>query len=314
MADQPFNLAQPEPAPDHPSHDGQPAAGPVPVGPSAAGPAPSGAAPARRAAGATEPAPAHDAQHGDEQIQLGDRPDLEAIERFRAHSARQVQPAAGVAGSGAGQPEGTRAGGAAPAGAGPGGEVAAGPFIAGAWPQPVVLAVVVGAVAVLAMVFAGLSAVPGSGFLLTVGRIGATVFGIAVYTSVGVAALACTAWAAGLSVGKLERAAGVMGVAVAGFFAVSNVPMPWGQLGAVLALGMGAGAYWLALVAFVRRPLAEIHTVALIHVALAVVIYLGTLVTGLVRSAEDAQRAENAAKAPKPPAEPPVQVIDLNRP
>lgn len=312
MADHAPTPGPTDPAPDH---TGTPPAGPAPG--NSADPSP-GPAPGASGAAVTP---------GGEPIQLGDRPDLEAIERFRAQASQRVREAAEAPGAPAGSAQGAAAGsggtggvGGAVGAVGAGGAgvaaegVASGPFVAGAWPQPVVLAVVVGVVAVLAMVFAGLSAVPGSGFLLTVGRIGATVFDIAVYTSVGVAAMACTAWAGGHSVGKLERAAGVMGVAVAGFFAVSNVPMPWGQLGAVLALAMGAGAYWLALVAFVRRPLAEIHTVALIHVGLAVVIYLGTLMTGVVRTAEDAQRAENAARAPKPPAQAPALPFDLNRP
>ncbi|MFO0082264.1 MAG: hypothetical protein ACK55O_06565, partial [Phycisphaerales bacterium] len=124
------------------------------------------------------------------------------------------------------------------------------------------------------------------------GRVLVTLFDIAVHTGTGMVAVLLAALFLGRRVGGVELAAARMLVAVSACVCVMSMPVDRGASLAAVVLGLRAilalGAYWLLLLALFRRSVADTNVLAAFHVAVYLVMVLGTALHSGVQAASAA--------------------------
>lgn len=165
-----------------------------------------------------------------------------------------------------------------------------------AFPGPRVLVIVGVTLSLIAMILAATQPGPvageGASWVLRAGRVLVTLFDIAVHTGTGMVAVLLAAMFLGRRVGGVELAAARMLVAVSACVCVMSMPVDRGASLAAVVLGLRAilalGAYWLLLLALFRRSVADTNVLAAFHVAVYLVMVLGTALHSGVQAASAA--------------------------
>lgn len=142
-------------------------------------------------------------------------------------------------------------------------------------------------------------------FLRHIGRALLTFYSIALHTGTGVVAIWVASKITRHQFGSFEGAVTRMFVLVSAFFFMANIQLPLGEvLTPIASLLMAAGLYWLLAIVVFNKKVEQVNVLSVVHLTLFVLLWLGYILYGWVKTAPGPAPATPAPAHVQPQAPP----------